>query len=91
VIENAVQAEGGDAVAGAAIDERFRMAHRRAGGNDAVAGIASIADNVRAGVVGEGVQEGCRRMAGPALGSGIRMGWCRRLPFGHQAVVTAVA
>ena len=69
MVENAAETEVGNVVAYAAVDGRGGMADRLPGNlPDAMAGVAPIIDNVRAGVVGVGGQKVDGRMAGPAEG-----------------------
>ena len=55
------------------------------------------ADNIRAGMVGECIQEACNRMTGYAVRAGNRViagrdvGWSRCLTYGRNAIVTTRA
>jgi hypothetical protein len=91
VIENATETEGRDAMTCAAIDECSRVTNGLPGRVNAMAGIASVTHNLRAGVVGEGTLKTVSRMAGTAFGAGVRVGRGRRLTYGDQTVVATLA
>ena len=88
VAEDTAKTEGRGTVAGAAVDERHRMAGRLAGRGNTVAGITSVADDLRAGMVRVGARETFCRVTGATFGAGVRVGWGRRLAFRHRAVMT---
>ena len=91
VIEDTIETEGRDAMTCSAIDERDRMAVDRSGCGHPMAGIASVADYRRSGVVGEGTEKTVGRVAGTAFCVGVRMRRGGRLAYRHRAIVATLA
>ncbi len=78
-------------MAGATINCRNRMTVDGSDRGNTVAGIASIADHERTGVVGISAGKTVRGMTERALDDGIGVGRCRRLADRQIAVVTGGA
>ena len=91
MIEDATKTEGRNAVACSAIDECSRVTNGLPGRGNAMAGIASVTHNLRAGVIGKGALKTLSRMAGTAYGVGVRVGRGRRFTYGDRTVVATLA